>query len=68
VRQSNSVLSRGSRFGGHHEDASIVAAREQVVAAEQAENQADKALMASRRAVVEARDHVKRLEREAAEE
>jgi hypothetical protein len=36
--------------------------------AETAEREADKALIASRKAVKEARDHVKHLEREAAEE
>ncbi|KAJ5777648.1 hypothetical protein N7520_000894 [Penicillium odoratum] len=50
------------------EDPSIQAAREQVVRAESAEQEADRALIASRRAVKEARDHVKYLEREAAEE
>lgn len=51
-----------------HEDPSIQAAREQVGRAEAAEREADKALMAARRAVKEAREHVKRLEKEAAEE
>ncbi|KAF3386807.1 hypothetical protein F1880_001692 [Penicillium rolfsii] len=51
-----------------HEDPSIIAAREQVLRAETAEREADKALIASRKAVKEARDHVKLLEREAAEE
>ncbi|KAJ5564444.1 uncharacterized protein N7503_001913 [Penicillium pulvis] len=50
------------------EDPSIQAAREQVSRAETAEQQADSALIASRRAVKEARDHVKHLEREAAED
>ncbi|KAJ5630914.1 uncharacterized protein N7484_011014 [Penicillium longicatenatum] len=50
------------------EDPSIMAAREQVARAETAEQEADRALVASRRAVKEARDHVKHLEREAAEE
>jgi hypothetical protein len=45
-----------------------MAAREQVLRAETAEREADKALIASRKAVKEARDHVKHLEREAAEE
>lgn len=36
--------------------------------AEAAEREADRALFAARAAVREARDHVKRLEREAAEE
>ncbi|KAF2256529.1 hypothetical protein BU26DRAFT_513343 [Trematosphaeria pertusa] len=50
------------------EDASIIAARERVMSAEAAERDADRALFAARAAVREARDHVKRLEREAAEE
>ena len=62
----------GSRRHGllhrSHEDPSIMAAREQVLRAENAEREADKALIASRKAVKEARDHVKHLEREAAEE
>jgi hypothetical protein len=39
-----------------------------VINAEAAEREADKALLTARAAVREARDHVKRLEREAAEE
>ncbi|KAJ5256683.1 hypothetical protein N7478_012787 [Penicillium angulare] len=50
------------------EDPSIQSAREQVVRAETAEHEADRALIASRKAVKEAREHVKHLEREAAEE
>jgi len=50
------------------EDPSIQAARDQVFRAETAEREADKALMASKLAVKEARDHVKSIEREAAEE
>ncbi|KAJ5668716.1 hypothetical protein N7462_009786 [Penicillium macrosclerotiorum] len=49
-------------------DPSIKAAQERVVLAETAEKEADKALMASKKAVKDARDHVKHLEREAAEE
>jgi len=45
-----------------------MAARERVMSAEAAERDADRALHHSRLAVKEARDHVKRLEREAAEE
>ena len=55
-------------FHRHAEDVSIQAARDQVFRAETAEREADKALVASRKAVKEAREHVKRLEREAAEE
>lgn len=43
-------------------------ARERVLQAENAEREADRALFAAKAAVREARDHVKRLEREAAEE
>lgn len=54
----------------HHvpEDPTIKAAQDQVYRAEKAECEADKALMASKLAVKEARDHVKHLEQEAAEE
>jgi hypothetical protein len=50
------------------EDASITNARERVLSAEAAERDADRALLTARAAVKEAREHVKRLEREAAEE
>jgi hypothetical protein len=49
------------------EDPSIIAARERVMNAESAEKDADRALVAARAAVKEAREHIKRLEREAAE-
>ncbi|GAD94028.1 conserved hypothetical protein [Paecilomyces variotii No. 5] len=52
----------------NHEDPSIAAARERVAGAEAAEREADKALAAARQAVRDAREHVKRLEHEAAEE
>lgn len=50
------------------EDPSISAARQRVISAENAEREADKALIAARKAVAEARAIVKRLEAEAAEE
>ena len=50
------------------EDASITSARERVLVAEAAERDADKALLNARAAVRQAREHVKRIEREAAEE
>jgi hypothetical protein len=50
------------------EDPSIIAARERVMGAEAAERDADRALAAAKHAVREAREHIKRLEREAAEE
>jgi hypothetical protein len=58
----------GGLFHRNAEDPSILAARERVMSAEAAERDADKALHNARMAVREARDHVKRLEREAAEE
>jgi len=51
-----------------HEDSSITTARERVLSAEAAERDADRALLTARTSVREAREHVKRLEREAAEE
>ncbi|MCJ1306730.1 hypothetical protein MMC25_000373 [Agyrium rufum] len=50
------------------EDSSITAARERIVQAEQAERNADRALMEARAAVKAAREHCRRLELEAAEE
>jgi hypothetical protein len=50
------------------EDASITAARERVINAEAAERDADKALVMAKSAVKEAMEHVKRVEREAAEQ
>jgi len=67
-RSSTGSTHRRSLLHRTPEDPSIQAAREQVARAEGAEQQADRALIASRRAVKEARDHVKHLEREAAEE
>ncbi|KXX82330.1 hypothetical protein MMYC01_201314 [Madurella mycetomatis] len=49
-------------------DPSILQARERVMAAETAEREADRALMAARESVREARDQVRRLELEAEEE
>jgi hypothetical protein len=62
IKHSTSLLHR------NREDPSISAAREQVVMAEGAEHAADRALVAARQAVRDAREHVKRLEKEAAEE
>lgn len=50
------------------EDPSIIAAKERVANAEAAEREADKALAQARVAVRDAREHIKRLEKEAAEE
>ena len=52
----------------NHEDPSIGAARERVMLAETAERDADRALVAAKAAVRDARGEVKRLEHEAAEE
>ena len=58
----------GGLFHRNKGDPSIVAARERVLSAENAERDADRALLNARASVREAREHVKRLEREAAEE
>jgi hypothetical protein len=65
-----SLLTRtfGHGHGDGDIDPSIVAARERVLGAEQAERDADRALEEARRSVQEARDHVRRLELEAKEE
>ncbi|CAG8961164.1 hypothetical protein HYFRA_00002707 [Hymenoscyphus fraxineus] len=61
--------SRGlSNLLHRHEDASIVAARERVLNAEAREKDADRALNQARIAVREAREHVRKIELEAAEE
>lgn len=52
----------------NHEDPSIGNARERVMLAETAERDADRALVAAKAAVRDARADVKRLEHEAAEE
>lgn len=65
---SISSTHRPSLLRQQHADSSIQAARDQVSRAEAAEREADKALAAARKSVQEARGHVKRLEREAAEE
>ncbi|KAK3331364.1 hypothetical protein B0H66DRAFT_95942 [Apodospora peruviana] len=49
-------------------DPSIVAARERVMSAEAAERDADRAMIAARESVRQAREHVRRLELEAEEE
>ena len=65
---NNNTSSGGGLFHRNKEDASIVQARERVLSAEAAERDADKALLNARASVREAREQVKRLEREAAEE
>ncbi|KAJ7141302.1 hypothetical protein C8R44DRAFT_726924 [Mycena epipterygia] len=79
LARNGSVMSGGSGgsgfFGGRgannfnvHKDPTIMAAREKVTSAENAEAEADRALMQARAMVREARDHVRFLEREAAAE
>ncbi|KAI0118312.1 hypothetical protein GGR51DRAFT_499037 [Nemania sp. FL0031] len=64
-----SVLSRTFGHGNNPDiDPSILQARERVMGAENAEREADRALAAARLRVSEAREEVKRLEIEAAEE
>lgn len=58
-------------FGNGNRDAmdpSILQARERVMSAENAEREADRALMAARESTREAREHVRRLELEAKED
>ena len=62
----NALHRRGVLHGG--EDPAITAARQRVIDAEAAEREADRALMAARNAVAEAKAMVRRLEEEAAEE
>jgi len=64
------VLSRTFGHGSSNPDIdpSIVQARERVMAAENAEREADRALAAARLRVREAREEVRRIEAEAAEE
>jgi len=62
----NALHRRGIVGGG--EDPAITAARQRVIDAEAAEGEADRALMAARNAVAEAKAIVRRLEEEAAEE
>jgi len=71
-RSTSPRTSNGHTNGGilhrRHDDPAVVAARERVGMAETAERDADRALINARTAVKHARDEVKRLEREAAEE
>ncbi|KAF2834968.1 hypothetical protein M501DRAFT_989352 [Patellaria atrata CBS 101060] len=73
-RSSSSVSDRDNHTSprrglfNRQEDPSIVGARERVLRAEAAERDADRALIQARGAVRGAREEVKRLEREAAEE
>ncbi|OAA79039.1 hypothetical protein LEL_02525 [Akanthomyces lecanii RCEF 1005] len=73
-RSSPSLLHKGLNkmgMGGADErdlDPSIIRAREHVMSAEAAEEQADRALDEAKRRVKEAHEHVRRLEDEAAED
>lgn len=69
------TTSQGQKRGGflgiggkNTTDPTILAAREKVTAAEQAEREADRILAAARQAVVQAREHARKLEVEAEEE
>ncbi|PBK73589.1 uncharacterized protein ARMOST_00410 [Armillaria ostoyae] len=55
------------RFNSHGNDPTILAARQKVTDASNAERDADRALSQARNSVKEAREHVKNLEREARE-
>jgi len=68
VSNGHSTRSSGGLFNRNQEDASIVQARERVLSAEAAEREADRALVQARVAVRDAREHVKIIEKEAAEE
>ncbi|KAK7005753.1 hypothetical protein R3P38DRAFT_2794334 [Favolaschia claudopus] len=79
VRSGNSTRAGGAGGGGifgggnnHHfdlhKDPSVLAARTKLGIAEKAEVEADRALDAARAMVREAKDHIRVLEREAAEE
>ncbi|CAK5281615.1 unnamed protein product [Mycena citricolor] len=67
LRTSNSRATGRKPFDVH-KDPTIIAAKEKVVTAEKAEAAADAALNQARAMVREAKDHVRFLEREAAEE
>lgn len=68
TRNSRNSRNSGGLFNRHSEDQSISGARDRVLSAERAEQEADRAALQARTAVREAREHVKNLEREAAEE
>jgi len=73
VTRNNTTTTSPTRHHGgllhrDHEDSSITTARERLLHAEAAERDADKALLSARAAVKDAREQIKRLEREAAEE
>lgn len=65
---TNNTISSGFFSRSSNGDPSITNAKQSLANAEAAEREADRALAVARSAVREARDHVARLEREAAEE
>jgi hypothetical protein len=67
-RHNHTKNHTGGLLHRNTEDPSISSARERVLAAENAEREADRALKAAKVAVREAREHAKRLEKEAAED
>lgn len=70
-RRKGTLLSKFGGGGGRNEsdlDPSILAARERVMAAEAAEQDADRSLAAARQSVAAAREEVRRLEAEAKED
>lgn len=66
-RRHSTLLSR-RHDDRHTTDPTILAARERIMGAEEAERQADRALDIARREVRDARDQIRALEREAKEE
>jgi hypothetical protein len=67
-RHNHTKNHSGGLLHRNTEDPSISSARERVLAAENAEREADRALKAAKVAVRDAREHAKRLEKEAAED
>lgn len=68
TQSTTTTHSGGTGLFHRKEDGSITAARQRIANAEAAEREADKALFQARAAVKDAREQVKVLEREAAEE
>ena len=68
TNNTHNTNNSGGLFHRNHEDPSISHAKQRVADAEVAERNADRALVQARAAVREAREDIKRLEREAAEE
>jgi len=66
--RSGGLMSHFRGQGFPHNDPTIMAAREKVSSAEEAEKAADRALQAARQQVKEAREHVRFLEKEAEDE